>query len=89
MTLPMAITNQSQQTKTELTFSRESKMLSETSVLSQSVDCLPPQAQELVKEITASLSEIRASRVQALQDQIMAGMYQVDSTELAKKMLGI
>ena len=34
-------------------------------------------------------SEVRAARVEALRAQIEAGIYQVDSTALAQKMLGM
>ena len=41
----------------------------------------------LVKEMTASL--MRENRVEMLREQIGAGTYLVDSTELARKLIGL
>ena len=85
----MTITNQSQQTQTKLKLSSESISHHETGVLFQQVHYLPTEIQELVKSSIASFSEVRDGRVQTLRDQIVAGAYQVDSTKLAKKILGL
>jgi flagellar biosynthesis anti-sigma factor FlgM len=85
----MPITNQSQWTKAGLRPSEEGERSPETYDVSQSAHSLPPTIQGLVKEMTASLSEIRDSRIKALRDQIRAGKYQVDNTVLAKEMLNL
>jgi flagellar biosynthesis anti-sigma factor FlgM len=85
----MPITNQSQWTKARLRPSEEGGTSPETYDVSQSAQSLPSTIQRLVKEMTASLSQIRDSRIQALRDQIRAGSYQVDNTVLAKEMLNL
>lgn len=50
---------------------------------------LSPQAQEMqaVRQKIASIPDVRSDRVEELKTQIKSGSYQVDSSQVAEKML--